>query len=114
MTVRSTPHRRKTKPHNLRSYGSSEQSSMKIASALSSSSWSSNRTNYTRMAEAPADRLEKYIDRSLGTGNQNNPSAASLERARTSWQRRCYYVTCLNPRTPKRGEFETRCRLCCK
>ena len=52
---------------------------MKIASALSSSSWSSSRTNYTRMAEVPADGLEKYIDRSSGTGNQNNPSAASLE-----------------------------------
>jgi len=87
---------------------------MKIASTLSSSSWSSSRTNYTRMSEVPADGLEKYIDRSSRTGNQNNPSAASPERARTSWQRRCCYVTCLNPRTPKRGEFETRCRLCFK
>ena len=87
---------------------------MKIASALSSSSWSSSRTNYTRMEEVPVDGLEKYIDRSSGTGNQNNPLAASHERARMSWRRRCCYVTCLNPRTPKRGEFETRCRLCFK
>ena len=36
-TDKSTPHKR-TKPRNLRSYGSSEQSSMRIASALSSSS----------------------------------------------------------------------------
>jgi len=59
---------------------------MKIASALSSSSWSSSRTNYTRMVEVPADGLEKYTDRSSGTGNQNNPSAASPEQARTSWR----------------------------
>ena len=87
---------------------------MKIASTLSSSSTPSSRTNHTRMAEVPADGLEKYIDRLSGTGNQNNPSATSLERARTSWRRRCCYVTCLNPQTPKRGEFKTRCRLCFK
>ena len=114
MMVESTPRRRKTKPHNSRSYESSEQSSMKIASALSSSSWSSSRTNYTRMAEVPAHGLEKYIDRSSGTGNQNNPLVASPEQARMSWQRQCCYVICLNPRTPKRGEFETRCRPCFK
>ena len=33
--VRSTPSRKKTKPRNLRSYGSSKQNSMKITSALS-------------------------------------------------------------------------------
>jgi len=28
-----------------------------------------------------------------------------------SWRRPCYYVTCLNPRAPKHGAFETRCKL---
>ena len=112
--VRSTSHHRKTKARSLRSYGSSKQSSMKIATALSSSSRSSSRTNHTRLAEAPVDELERYIDRSSGTGNQSNPSAASPEQARTSWRQQCCYVTCLNPRTPKRGEFETSCRLCFK
>jgi len=114
MMVRSTPHRRKTKQSNLRSYGSSKQSSTTIASTLSSSSRSSSRTNHTRLAEAPVDELERYVDRSSGMGNQSNPSATSPEQARTSWQQQCCYVTCLNPRTPKRGEFETRCRLCFK
>ena len=86
MMVRSTPRRRKTKPRNLRSYGSSKQSSTKIASALSSSRRSSSRTNHTRLAEVPADELERYIDRSSGMGNQSNPSAASPEQARTSWR----------------------------
>ena len=61
-----------------------------------------------------ADGLERYTDRLSGTGNQNNPSAASPEWARTSWQRPCCYVTCLNPRTPKRGASEMRCKLCFK
>jgi len=67
--VRSTPRRRKTKPRNLRSYGSSKRSSMKIVSALPSSSGSSSRTNHIRKVEVPADGLEKYIDRLSGTGN---------------------------------------------
>ena len=67
--VRSTPRRRKTKPRNLRSYGSSKRSSTKIVSALPSSSGSSSRTNHIRMVEVPADGLEKYIDRLSGTGN---------------------------------------------
>ena len=112
--VRSTPLRKKTKLRNLRSYGSSKQSSMKIASALSCSSRSSSRTNHTRLAEVPADGLEKYSDRLLGMGNWSNPSAASPEQARTSWQRQCCYERCLNLPTPKRGEFKTRCRLCSK
>ena len=85
---------------------------MKIASALPSSSGSSSRTNHTHMAEVRADGLEKYTDKLLGTGNQNNPSAASLEWARTSWLQPCCYATCLHLRTPKHGAFEMKCRLC--
>ena len=112
--VRSTLRLRKTKPHNLRSYGTSKQSLMKIASASPSSSGPSSRTNHTRVAEVRMDELEKCTDRLSEMGSQSNPSAVSLERARTSWQRPCYYVTCVNPRTPKHDAFETRCRLCFK
>ena len=77
--VRSTPRRKKTKPRNLRSYGSSKQSSTKIASALSCSSKSSSRTNHAHLVEVPADELEKYIDRSSGTVSQNSPSVVSPE-----------------------------------
>ena len=111
MMVRSTPRRRKTKPRNLRSYGSSKQSSTKIASALSSSSRSSSRTSHTHLAEVSADGLEKYIDRSSETGSLSSPSAVSPEWARTSSQRRFCYAICPNRRTPKRDAFETRCRL---
>ena len=44
--------------------------------------------------------------------SQSRSLAASLERARTSWQRPCCCVTCPSPQTPKRGASETRCRLC--
>ena len=59
-----------------------------------------------------ADELEKCTNRSSKTGSQNSPSAVSLKQARTSWQQPCCYITCLNPRTPKYGAFETRCKLC--
>jgi len=109
--VRSTPLRKKTKPHNLRSYGSSKQSSMKIASALSCLNGSSSRTSHTHLAEVSANGLEKCIDRSLETGSLSSPSAVSLERVRTSWRHQCCYEICPNHRTPKRDAFETRCRL---
>ena len=64
--------------------------------------------------EARANELEKCTDRSSEMGSQNSPSAVSLEQARTSWQQPCCYVTCLNPRTPKHGAFETRCKFCFK
>ena len=113
-TVRSTLRLRKIKSCNLRSYGSSKQSLMKIASASPSSSGSSSRISHTRMAEARADGLERYTDRLSGTGNQSNPSVVSPEQARMSWQRPCCYVTCLNPQTPKRGAFEMWYKLCFK
>ena len=50
-----------------------------MKSTLPSSSGSSSRTNHTHVVEVRVDGLEKYTDRLSGTGNQNNPSAASLE-----------------------------------
>ena len=84
--MQSTLHFRKTKPHNMRSYGSSKRSLMKIASASPSSSGLSSMTNHTRVAEVRTDELEKCTDRLSEAGSQNNPSAVSLEQARTSWQ----------------------------
>ena len=72
-TVKSTPHLRRTKPHNLRSYGSSKRSLTKIASASPSLNGPSNRTNRTHMVEAHADELEKCTNRSSKTGSQNSP-----------------------------------------
>ena len=46
-TVKSTPHLRRTKSRNLRSYRSSKRSLTKIASASASSNGPSNRTNRT-------------------------------------------------------------------
>ena len=40
----------------------------------------------------------------------NHSSTVSLERVRTSWRQPCCYATCLNPQTPKRDTFETRCK----
>ena len=108
------PLHKKTKPHNLRSYESSKQSSTRIASALSCLNRSSSKTSHTRLAEVSAYGLERYTGRSLETGNLSSPSAVSLERARTSWRQRCYYAICPNHRTLKHGAFETRCRLCFK
>ena len=106
--VGSTPRLRKTKPRNLRSYGSSRQSSTRITSASPNSS----RTNRTRTAEARAVVLESCTDISSETRSQNRSLAASLEQARTSWWQPCYCVTCLSPRTPRHGAFETKCGLC--
>ena len=78
-TNRSTHHRKKTEPRNLRSYESSRQNLTKIVSASSCSSRSLSRTCLTRLAEVSAEGLERCIDRSSGTGSQNNLSAASLE-----------------------------------
>ena len=83
----------------------------KIASASPSSSGPSSRTNHTRVAEVRADELEKCTDRLSETESHNSPSVISLEQDRTSWQQPCYYITCLNPRTPKHDAFETRCKL---
>ena len=109
-----TPRRRKTEPRNSRSYRSSKRSSTKIASASSCSNRFSSRTNQTHLAEVSADGLKKCIDRSSEMRSQSSPSAISPEWARTSSQQQCCYATCLSPRTPRRGEFETRCRLCSK
>jgi len=86
MTVRSTPLHKKTEPRNLRSYESSKQSSMRIASALSCLNRSSSRTSRTRLAEVSADGLERYIGGSSEMGNLSSPSAVSLERAKTLWR----------------------------
>ena len=86
MTVKPTPLRRKTKPRNLRSYGTSRRSSTKIASASPNSSEPSSRTNHTYMAEVHAVGLEKRTDRSSETRCQTRSSAVSLEQARMSWQ----------------------------
>ena len=51
---------------------------------------------------------ETCIDRSSGTRSLNRSSAVSLELVKTSWQQPCCYATCLSPRTPRRGAFETR------
>ena len=74
----------------------------------------SSRTNHTHLAEVFVDGPEKCIDRSSKTRSRSSPSAASPEQAKTSSQQQCCYATCLSPRTPRRGEFETRCRLCSK
>ena len=111
---KSTPRRRKTEPRNSRSYRSSKRSSTKIASASSCSNRFSSRTNHTHLAEVSADGPEKCIDRSSETRSRSSPSAASPERARTSSRQQCCSTTCLIPRTPRRGEFKTRCRLCSK
>jgi len=111
MTYWSTALHKMTEPRNLRSCKSSRQNLTKIASASSCSSKSLSRTYHTHLAEVSTGGLERYIDRSSGTGSQNNLSAASLERARTSWRRQCCCVTCPSPRTPKHGAFEMRCRL---
>ena len=74
-----TPRVLQIKLRNLRSYGSSKQSLMKIASASPNSSEFSSRTNHTRVAAVHADGLEKYTDRLSVTGSQNNPSAVSLQ-----------------------------------
>ena len=87
---------------------------MKITSASPSSSGPSSMTNHTRMVEVRAGELEKCTGRSSETGNQNSLSAISLEQDRMSWRQPCYYVTCLSPRTPKHGAFETRCKPCFK
>ena len=63
------PRRRKTEPRNSRSYGSSKQSSMKIASASSCSNRFSSKTNHTHLAEVSADGPKKCIDRSSETRN---------------------------------------------
>jgi len=93
-------------------HGSSRQNLTMIVSASSCSSKSLSRTCHTRLAEVSAEGLERYIDRSSRTGSQNNLSAASLEQAKMLWQQRCCCVTCPNPRTPKHGASEMRCRLC--
>ena len=67
--VKSTPRRRKTEPRNSRSYGSSKQSSTKIASASSCSNRFSSKTNHTHLAEVSADGPKKCIDRSSETRN---------------------------------------------
>ena len=85
---------------------------MKIVSASPSSSGPSSWSHHTCMAEVHASELEKCTGRSSETGNQNSQSAISLEQARMSWRQPCYYVTCLNPRTPKHDAFETRWKLC--
>ena len=108
----STLRLRKTKPRNLRSYESSKQSLMMIASASPSSSGPSRRTHHTRMAEVHVGELKKCTGRSSETWNLNSLSAISLEQARMLWRQPCYNVTCLNPRTPKHDAFETRCKLC--
>ena len=97
---------KKKKPRNLRSYGSSKKSSMKIASALSCLNRSLSRISHTRQAEVSADGLQKYIDRSSETGSLSSPSAVSLEQARTSWRQQCCHAICPNHRTPKRDAFE--------
>jgi hypothetical protein len=114
MTVKSTPLHKKTEPRKLRSYGSSRQSSTRIASALFCLSRSSSRTCLTRLAEVSADGLERYTGRSSETESLSSPLAVSLERARTSWRRQCCCVICPHRQTPKRDAFETRCRLCSK
>jgi len=73
---------------------------------------SSSRTSLTRPAEVSADGLERYIGRSSETESLSSPSAVSLERARTSWQRQCCYAICPNRRTPKSDAFKTRYILC--
>ena len=110
-TDRSTHHRKKTEPRNLRSCESSRQNLMRIVIASSCSSRSWSRTCLTYLADVSAKGLERCTDRSSETGSRNNPSAASLVRARTLWQRRCCYITCSTPQTPKHGASETRCRL---
>ena len=67
--------------------------------------------NRIQTPEARAVALEKCTSKSLGRRSQSHLSTASLEQARTSWRQPCCCVTCLNPRTPKRGAFETRCRI---
>jgi len=94
MMVRSTPLHKKTEPHKLRSYESSRQSLTRIASALSCLSKSSSRTCLTHPVEVSADELEKSIGRSSETNSLSNPSAASLEQARTSWRQQCCCETC--------------------
>jgi hypothetical protein len=87
------PRRRKTEPRNSRSYGSSKQSSMKIASASSCSNRFSSKTNHTHLAEVSADGPGKCIDRSSKTRIRSSPSVVSPERARTSSQQQCCYAT---------------------
>jgi len=107
---RSTHHRKKTEPRNLRSCENSRQNLMRIVSALSCSSRSLSRTCLTRLAEVSAKGLERCTDRLSGTGSQSNPPTASLERARTLWQQRCCYVTCPSPQTRKHSASGMRCR----
>ena len=110
----STLRRRTTKLRSSHNYGSSKPSSTKTASALLSSSRPSSETNRTRTPKARAVALERCTVKSSGTRSQSHLSAASHERARMSWQQPCYCVACLNLPTPRRGAFETRCRLCSK
>jgi len=94
MMVRSNPLHKKTEPRKLRSYESSRQSLTRIASAWSCSSKFLSRTCLTHPAEVSADELEKSIGRSSETKSLSNPSAASLEQARTSWRQQYCYETC--------------------
>ena len=110
----STLRRRTTKLRSSHNYGSSKPSSTKTASALLSSSRPSSETNRIRTPKARAVALERCTVKSSGTRSQSHLSAASHERARMSWQQPCYCVACLNLPTPRRGAFETRCRLCSK
>ena len=101
-----------TKPHNLHNCGSLRPSSTRIASASPNSSEPSSETNRTRTVKACAVVLKRCTSRSSQTRRQSHSSAASLERARTSWRRPCCYVTCLSLQTPRHGTFEMRCRVC--
>ena len=58
------------------------------------------------------DVLETYADKSLGRKSLNNSSAISLRLVITSWRQPCCYATCLNPQTPWRDAFGTRCKVC--
>jgi len=63
-TDRSTHLHKKTEPRNLRSYGRSRPSLMRIESALFCLSRSSSRTCLTRLAEVSVDGLERCTRRS--------------------------------------------------
>ena len=112
MTVKSTPHRKKTEPRKLRNYESSRQSLTRIASALSCLSKSSSRTCLSRLAKVSANELERYTDRSSEMQSLSSPSTVSLEQARTLWRQQCCYGKSQSHRTPKLDASETRCRLC--
>ena len=81
-------------------------------SALASLSGPSSETNRTRTMGARAVMLETCTNRSSGTRSLSRSLAVSLKLIRTSWQQLCYYATCLSPRTPRHGAFETRCKAC--